>query len=110
MSDPVLISLISSCVPAIVTVITAMSQNRERRKDAAKQSILQMIIEDKVSYVIDGEFPTNYGRICDEYVIYHKNGGNGEVTKKVEEYKAWYVLCEKKLKKGVNDEQKYQGR
>ena len=100
MSDGIIIALISAGIPAIVTIVTTLYQNREHRRNAAKQSILQMIMEDKMAWVIDKEFPTNYGRVCDEYVVYHNNGGNGEVTKKVEEYKEWYVDCEKTLKKG----------
>ena len=99
MPTEIIVALISAGIPALVTIATAVFQLRTSRQHAAKQSILQMIMEDKVAWIIDKEFPTNYGRICDEYVVYHKNGGNGEVTKKFEEYKAWYYEIEKTLKK-----------
>lgn len=77
-------------IPVAATVITGVQTNKLSRRHAAKQSILQMIMEDEFGWEMFRKFPVNYGNICDEYEIYHKNGGNGEVTKKVEEYKAWY--------------------
>lgn len=98
MNDVVINSLITAGLPALVTLITFFSTNRSAKMHAAKQSILQMIMEDKVAWLIDKDFPTNYGRVLDEYEIYHKNGGNGEVTKKVNEYKKWYEEVENSLK------------
>ncbi len=80
----------TSGIPAIVTLITFFKQRSENRKHAAKQSILQMIMEDQLNWELFKKFPVNYGNIQDEYEVYHKNGGNGEVTKKVREYNAWY--------------------
>lgn len=87
-------ALITAGIPGAVTLITYYLTNRTQKRQAAKQSILQMIMEDKVSWIIDNDFPTNYGRICDEYAVYCKNGGNGETAKKVEEYKKWYLKTE----------------
>lgn len=98
MLEAALIAAISAGIPAIVTLITFFYQNRASKKHSAKQSILQMIMEDYVLYETMKNFPTNYGRIHDEYDIYHKNGGNGEVTKKVSEYDRWFGEVEAKLK------------
>ena len=87
-------ALITAGIPGAVTLLTYYLTNRTQKRQAAKQSILQMIMEDKVSWIIDNDFPTNYGRICDEYSVYCKNGGNGETAKKVEEYKKWYIKTE----------------
>lgn len=81
-------------IPAIVTLITFFKQRSENRKHAAKQSILQMIMEDQLNWELFRKFPVNYGNIQNEYEVYHKNGGNGEVTKKVREYNKWYELNE----------------
>lgn len=94
-----IIDLIKVLLPCAVTLITARHSLRTAKMHSAKQSILQMIMEDKVAWIIDKDFPTNYGRVIDEYVVYHKNGGNGEVTKKVDEYKKWYGDIEQSLKK-----------
>ncbi len=59
-------------------------------KNAAKSSIQFMIMEDEFRYETFGKFPTNYNDILDEYDVYHENGGNGKITKRVEEYKKWY--------------------
>ncbi len=95
-------SLIVTGVPALVTIITYISQTRRSKKHAAKQSILQMIMEDQLSWELFKKFPVNYGNIQDEYEIYHKNGGNGEVTKKVHEYNQWYKENEDLMHKMKN--------
>lgn len=77
-------------IPAVVTLITFFKQRSENRRHAAKQSILQMIMEDQLNWELFRKFPVNYGNIQNEYETYHKNGGNGEVTKKVREYNKWY--------------------
>ena len=93
MSDPVIIAIIGAIagvLPTIATIITALLQNRTSSRHNAKQSILQMIIEDKVAVLFNG-VPSNYQNILNEYDIYHKNGGNSYVTEKVESYKKWYI-------------------
>lgn len=86
-------------IPSLVTIVSAISQSRQARKHSAKQSILQMIMEDQLSWEIFRKIPTNYGDIQDEYATYHRNGGNGEVTKRVNDYNAWYLGIENSLAK-----------
>ncbi|MDO4978754.1 MAG: hypothetical protein Q4E47_01190 [Candidatus Saccharibacteria bacterium] len=90
----VIVALITAGIPAIVTAICSYFQHRTAKRHAAKQSILQMVMEDQLSWELFKKFPVNYGNINDEYAIYHKNGGNGEVTKKVNEYNNWYISVE----------------
>ena len=90
MSEAVIIALISAVFPVLATAITALLQRRSNEKHAAKQSILQMILEDHVA-VNEGQIPTNYQNILHEYDIYHKNGGNSYITEKVEDYKTWFI-------------------
>lgn len=90
MSEAVTIALISAGFPVLATAITALLQRRSNEKHAAKQSILQMILEDHVA-VNEGQIPTNYQNILHEYDIYHKNGGNSYITEKVEDYKTWFI-------------------
>ncbi len=85
-----IIELSKVVIPVVTTIITYFCARRASIRHAAKQSILQMIMEDQFNWEIFRKFPMNYGNILDEYVIYHKNGGNGEVTRKVDEYKSWY--------------------
>ena len=89
---------VTAGIPAIVTVITYIRQSNQSRKHAAKQSILQMIMEDPFNWELFQKFPVNYGNIMNEYEVYHTCGGNGEVTKKVQEYKAWYEENECSMK------------
>lgn len=77
-------------LPVVTTIITYIHTKRTSIRHSAKQSILQMIMEDQFNWELFRKFPMNYGNILDEYVIYHKNGGNGEVTRRVDEYKNWY--------------------
>jgi len=92
MSDAVIVALIS----AITTIITALMQRRRIEKNAAKQSILQMIGEDQLA-VLYGGIPTNYQNVLHEYDVYHRNGGNSYVSEKVECYKRWYAKLEDEL-------------
>lgn len=90
MSEAVIIAAISAGFPMVTTLVTALLQRRSNEKHAAKQSILQMILEDHVA-VSEGHLPTNYQNILHEYDVYHKNGGNSYVTEKVENYKTWFL-------------------
>lgn len=89
MSEAIVIALISAGLPVIATVITTLQQNRTSARNAAKQSILQMIVEDQLA-VLYHEMPTNYQSILHEYDIYHKNGGNSYLTNKVRDYEDWF--------------------
>lgn len=93
MSEAVIIAIISAGFPMVTTLVTALLQRRSNEKHAAKQSILQMILEDHVA-VNEGQLPTNYQNILHEYDIYHKNGGNSYVSTKVEEYKDWFIALQ----------------
>lgn len=86
MSDAVLVALIS----AGTTIISAFLSDRTAKRNAAKESILQMISEDRLA-ILYNEMPTNYQNILHEYDIYHKHGGNSYITEKVEEYKTWFL-------------------
>lgn len=89
MSDMVMTALITTTVPALTTVITTAIQMRTNRRNAAKQSILQMIMEDQFNWHDSKKLPINYQNVLREYEIYHKAGGNGVITRKVQEYEAW---------------------
>lgn len=97
----VLVALITAAVPAAVTLHTSKKQYSLSKQHSAKQSILQMILEDQVNYNINKELPVNSHDIHAEYDVYHANGGNGEITKRVEKYDAWFSAIEDELiKKG----------
>ena len=98
MSEAIVIALITAGIPTITTAITATIQARATSKNAAKQSILQMILEDHMA-VQEGHLPTNYQNILHEYDIYAKNGGNSYVHDKVDDYKKWWIKIEKSRKK-----------
>lgn len=88
--EDIVITAITIGVPSTVTFVTALLQNRIMNKHAAKQSILQLIMEDHMA-VSEGKLPTNYQSVLQEYDIYHKNGGNSYITERVEQYKKWFA-------------------
>lgn len=94
MSDAVIVALITAGIPTVTTAVTAIFQSRATKKNAAKQSILQMILEDHVANQ-EGHLPTNYQNVLHEFDQYTKNGGNTYVADKVDEYKKWFVGVEK---------------
>lgn len=94
MSEAIVVALITAGIPTVATAITATVQSRATAKNAAKQSILQMILEDHMA-VQEGHLPTNYQNVLHDYDIYVKNGGNSYVHDKVEEYKRWFISIEK---------------
>lgn len=96
MSEQIIMALITAGLPVIATAITALSSRKRMERHAAKQSILQMIMEDHIS-VGEGHLPTNYQNVLHEYDIYHKNGGNSYITEKVSEYKAWFAQIEAEM-------------
>ena len=89
----IIIALISAGFPTIATIVTAKIQARTASKNAAKQSILQMILEDRMDWR-DGKLPSNYQAILHEFDIYTQAGGNSYVADKVAEYKAWHAKIE----------------
>ena len=92
----IIITAITVCVPACVTLITTKSVKKQANKHSARQSILQLIFEDKVR-VLEGFAPENHQAILDEYDEYVKSGGNSYIHDKVEDYKKWYKEQEKIL-------------
>lgn len=94
MSEAIIIALITAGFPTCATALTAFFQSRTSKKNAAKQSILQMILEDHMA-VQEGHLPTNYQNVLHEFDIYSKNGGNSYVEEKVGDYKKWFIEIEK---------------
>ena len=92
-----IIELSKVILPVLTTIVTFIYTKRASARHSAKQSVLQMIMEDQFSWEIFRKFPVNYGNIINEYEVYHKNGGNGEVTKKVDEYIEWYKKNENEM-------------
>ena len=99
--ENIIMALITACVPASVTLILGLNNKKLNQQHSAKQSILQMILEDRVR-VSGGGLPENYQAILHEFDIYTKNGGNSYVHNKVDEYVEWY----KGLKKIITEKDK----
>ena len=99
--ENIITALITACVPASVTLILGLNNKKLNKQHAAKQSILQMILEDRVR-VSSGGLPENYQAILHEFDIYTKNGGNSYVHNKVDEYVEWY----KSLRKIITEKDK----
>jgi archaellum component FlaG (FlaF/FlaG flagellin family) len=97
-SDDIVIALITAGVPSAFTAITTFFQNRLSKKHAARNSILQLIMEDHMA-VQEGKLPTNYKSVLYEYDIYKKNGGNSYIESKISEYKIWFDDIQKRMKK-----------
>lgn len=85
----IIIAAISAGFPTIATIVTATIQAKTASRNAAKQSILQMIMEDHMA-VAEGKLPSNYQNILKEYDIYSKAGGNSYISEKKEEYVHWW--------------------
>lgn len=95
--EDIVITLITIGIPSSVTAVTAVIQGRTMNRHAARQSILQLMLEDHLA-VQEGKFPTNYQSVLLEYDNYRKAGGNSYVSDKVDEYKKWYKEQEEKRK------------
>lgn len=91
----VIIAFVSVAIPSITTIITSLIAKRDNYMHNAKQSILQLIVEDKIR-VMEGGIPENKQNILKEYDDYDKHGGNSYVHEKVENYKKWYSTIIKK--------------
>lgn len=91
----IITALITAGIPSTATVIVAFIQGRLMSKHAAKQSILQLIMEDHMA-VTEGKLPTNYQSVLLEYDVYKKAGGNSYISQRVDEYKAWFSEIQKK--------------
>ena len=92
----IIVALITAGFPALVTIITSAANHRLSKRHSAKQSILQMIMEDYITVEMFQKPPRNYMNIHYECDIYHKSGGNSDIDTKMAEYEDWY--CNLKLK------------
>lgn len=86
----IIVALITAGFPALVTIITSIASHRLNKMHSAKQSILQMIMEDYITVEMFQKPPRNYMNIHYEYDVYHKNGGNSDIDTKMAEYEDWY--------------------
>ena len=93
-----LIAIIPTTATALSTIYLNKQRHNDRedqeRRDAradAKSSIQNMITQDIIRAEVLGKMPENRTDIEDEYTIYHKNGGNGKITRQVAEYMSWYA-------------------
>lgn len=84
------VALITVSVPSIVTLITHLVSQRTSKMHSAKQSILQMIMEDVIAVEVLHKLPVNRSNIYYEYDHYKHNGGNSDIDKKMQEYEVWY--------------------
>lgn len=100
MSLEIILALIAT-IPTTATALSTAWLNSQRRKDkedsiriaeknAAKSSIQNMITQDIIRVELLGKLPENKDNIETEYENYHKNGGNGTITRQVAEYNNWY--------------------
>jgi len=99
MQQAIIIALISSITGVVVALINngeIRKGSKDRKMYAAKQSILQMILEDEISVELMGKLPDNHARILYEYDIYKKNGGNSDIDSKFKNYEEWYSNLEVK--------------
>lgn len=96
----VIIAAISAGFPTIATIVTAFIQAKAIDRNAAKQSILQMILEDHQA-VQEGKLPTNYQNVLHEFDIYTAKGGNSYMHEKVDAYKEWFAKIEAERAKSV---------
>lgn len=84
------VALITVSIPSMVTLITHLFSQRTSKMHSAKQSILQMIMEDVIAVEVLHKLPVNRSNIYYEYDHYKKNGGNSDIDKKMQEYEEWY--------------------
>lgn len=71
---------------------------------ASRQSILQLILEDKIN-VMEGKIPENKENILHEYDQYKANNGNSYVKGKISDYLTWYDQIVKDIRKATNEKQ-----
>lgn len=98
MTEQIIVALITVAIPSLTTIITSLIAKKENYMHNAKQSILQLIVEDKIR-VIEGGIPENKQNILKEFDIYSKKGGNSYVKEKVNNYENWYNKITNNLNK-----------
>jgi hypothetical protein len=86
----IIVAIIMTGIPALTTIITARKQRSLSKMHSAKQSILQMQMEDIISVEILKKIPRNYTNIHYEYDNYKAEGGNSDIDIKMKEYEEWY--------------------
>lgn len=89
--------LVISVLTFISTAVGFISNKRQSNRIDAKQSLMQLIFEDQIRWELYRKLPINYVNIHKEYEIYHKNDGNGMMTKKVEAYVEWYNAIQERV-------------
>lgn len=94
----VIVTTICGVLLAIINLASNHYTKKDNRMHAARHSILQLILEDKVN-VQEGKLPVNRYNIQLEYDEYRANGGNSYVHDKVEDYLEWYDQVEKSYAK-----------
>lgn len=90
MTEAIIVSLITAGIPAIVTLITSQRHVKVSNRHSAKQSILQMQMEDIIAVEVLHKPPVNYTNIHYEYDNYKRNGGNSDIDIKMGDYEEWY--------------------
>ena len=96
-----MIEIIGSIIVAIisggVTLITSHYNKKDSRMHSARNSILQLIMEDKIN-VMEGGIPENKENVLTEYDDYRANNGNSYIHEKVDDYLEWYDKIIKKMR------------
>lgn len=109
MNTEIIVALISA-VPTVAIGISTIYLNSQRKKDKeenkrrvernfAKQSIINMVTQDIIRVEALHQLPENRDNIESEYETYHRNGGNGTITRFVNDYNAWISEVERKALK-----------
>ena len=98
----IIVAIIMTGIPALTTIITARKQRSLSKMHSAKQSILQMQMEDIISVEILKKIPKNYSNIHYEYDNYKAEGGNSDIDIKMKEYEDWYSGIKGGIKDGNN--------
>ena len=93
----IITTLCSTLIPAVVTLITFGVSKRQARRDKGGSYILLLINEDYTNWHMFSRLPANYDAVLDQYLDYHKAGGNGKVTKSVERYQKWHDEIAKEI-------------
>ena len=96
--ENIITALITACVPASVTLILGLNNKKLNKQHSAKQSILQLQMEDVIAVEVLHKPPRNYTNIHYEYDVYKKNGGNSDIDIKMKDYEEWYERIGGKLK------------
>lgn len=93
----IIVTAITVIVPATVTLISGVKTRKQAAKNAARSSILTMILDDRIK-MICREIPENYHAIHDEFDVYSENGGNSWLHEKIDEYDRAVDNFEKTIK------------